>query len=300
MIGPVVLEKRETGSNSGHLAGPLTLPFAWARLYANGGVAASEIAAAIEVRVLPLVLPGEAMALPHVRPALAAGVLQRAALEAVVVPLGVRLRRGRLAEQAAQVDEVLLRRGALLQFRGMPLRYELAGDHVGGVSLLGGFLAVTPSTSPVRDGHVQFPSTRKATRFIRLGWCGTLSADPRAGSGLRVHVHGLCLAEGHRTGSTGLWPPFRCALAAGSPIPLRVLGRCWEGPPLPYRGCGIGDERHHQFVVVERDQGFCAGPRLLVIASKRWRSFLFRATVFSYSGQLRWATSKCNSVPALR
>ena len=52
----------------------------------------------IEVRVLPLVLPGEAVALPHVRPAPSAGVLEGAALEAVVVALGVSLRRRRFAE----------------------------------------------------------------------------------------------------------------------------------------------------------------------------------------------------------
>ena len=39
----------------------------------------------------------------------------RSALEAVVVALGVRLRRRRFPKQPAQVDEVLLRRGALLQ-----------------------------------------------------------------------------------------------------------------------------------------------------------------------------------------
>ena len=83
----------------------------------------------VEVRVLPLVLPGEAVTLPHVRPAPSTGVLERAALEAVVVALGVGLRRGRLAEQPAQVDEVLLRRGALLQLRSMPLRNELVRGH---------------------------------------------------------------------------------------------------------------------------------------------------------------------------
>ena len=79
-----------------------------------------------------------------------------------------------------------------------------------------------------------------------------------------------------------------------------VLRCCWEGPPLRDGGCGIREERHQQCVVVERDQGFCAGPRLLVSASRRLRSFLFKAVVFSYSGQLRWATSKCTSVPSHR
>ena len=42
------------------------------------------------------------------------------------------------------------------------------------------------------------------------------------------------------------------------------------------------------------------GPRLLVIASRRLRSRVFNSVVFSYSGQLRCATSKCNTVPFLR
>ena len=73
--------------------------------------------------------PGEAVTLPHVRPAPSAGVLERAALEAVVIAPGVGLRRRRFAEQPAQVDEVLLRRGAFLQLRGVPLRDELVWGH---------------------------------------------------------------------------------------------------------------------------------------------------------------------------
>ena len=79
----------------------------------------------VQVGVLPLVLPGEAVPLPHVRPPRPAGVLMRSALEAVVVALGVGLRRRGFPEQPAQVDEVLLRRGALLQLRGLPLGDEL-------------------------------------------------------------------------------------------------------------------------------------------------------------------------------
>ena len=84
----------------------------------------------VEVGVLPLVLPGEAMPLPHVGPAVAAAVLARSALEAVVLAGGVGLGRGQLAEEPAEVDEVLLRRRAFLQFRRPPLGDELDRCHV--------------------------------------------------------------------------------------------------------------------------------------------------------------------------
>ena len=87
----------------------------------------------VEVRVPALVLPGEAVALPYVRPAVAAGVLARPALEAVALADRVGLRRGRLAEQPAQIDEMLLRGGALLEPRRRPpLGDERAGGHADG------------------------------------------------------------------------------------------------------------------------------------------------------------------------
>ena len=65
--------------------------------------------------MLALVLPGEVVPFPHVGPAVATGVLAGAALEAVALACGVALGGRWLVEQAAQVDEVLLRRGALLE-----------------------------------------------------------------------------------------------------------------------------------------------------------------------------------------
>lgn len=58
-----------------------------------------------------------------------ATVPARPALEAIPVARRVRLRRRRLAEQLAQVDELLLRRRALLQFGNPPLGDELARLH---------------------------------------------------------------------------------------------------------------------------------------------------------------------------
>ena len=81
----------------------------------------------VEVGAAALVLPCEAAALPHVGLAVAAGVLPRTALEAVLFAPRVGLHRSRLAEQTAQVAEVFLRRRAFLQLRRSPLGDELAG-----------------------------------------------------------------------------------------------------------------------------------------------------------------------------
>ena len=82
-----------------------------------------------EVLALALVLPGEAAALPHVGPAVAAAGLRRALLEGVPVALRIGLGRRLLAEHAAQVDEVLLRPGALLEARVAPLADEILWRH---------------------------------------------------------------------------------------------------------------------------------------------------------------------------
>ena len=93
------------------------------------GFADWRLVCGVEVHGLASVVPSEAVALPHFRSAFAAGVLERTALEAVVVALGVCFRRGGLAEQPAKVDEALLRCGALLQLRCVLLRNELVRRH---------------------------------------------------------------------------------------------------------------------------------------------------------------------------
>ena len=81
-----------------------------------------------EVRVRAFVLPGEVPALPDVRPALAAGAEPfRAGLERVRLAGRIGLVRRRHAEQAAEVDEVLLRRGALAARAVAPLGGEGGG-----------------------------------------------------------------------------------------------------------------------------------------------------------------------------
>ena len=83
----------------------------------------------VEVGVFALVLPGEVTSFPHVRPAVFAGVLSRAALEAIPLARGVVFRRRGLAEQTAKVEEVLLGRRALFQLGSLPLGDELVRGH---------------------------------------------------------------------------------------------------------------------------------------------------------------------------
>ena len=68
----------------------------------------------VEVGAPPLVFPGEVVALPDVGPAVAAGVPARSSLEAVRLTRRVGVGWRQFAQQTAQVDEVLLRRRALL------------------------------------------------------------------------------------------------------------------------------------------------------------------------------------------
>ena len=83
----------------------------------------------LEVLALALVLPGEEAALPDVGEAVAAAQLLRALLERVPGAVGVGVGGGGLAQDAAQVDEVGLRRRALGGGDAAPLRGELAGRH---------------------------------------------------------------------------------------------------------------------------------------------------------------------------
>ena len=83
----------------------------------------------VQILVFALVLPCEAVAFPDIGPAAAAGVFARAALKAVALPAGVVFRRRRFIQQPAQVDEVLLRGRALVQFRRVPFGYELLRFH---------------------------------------------------------------------------------------------------------------------------------------------------------------------------
>ena len=81
-----------------------------------------------EVGVRALVLPAEAAAPPDVGPALAAGAGPfRAGLEGIRLAAGVALVGRRHAEQAAEVDEVLLRGRALAPRVVAPLRGEVGG-----------------------------------------------------------------------------------------------------------------------------------------------------------------------------
>ncbi len=69
-----------------------------------------------QILPLALVLPAEEAPLPHVGPPAPAAVLGRAALESEPLARGVGLRRLRVLEQFAEVEEMLLRSRTLRQF----------------------------------------------------------------------------------------------------------------------------------------------------------------------------------------
>ena len=113
--------------------------------------------------MLPLVLPSEAVTLPHVRPALSSRILKSSSLEAVAVSLGVGLGRRRFAEQSAQVDEVLLRRGAFLQARrACHFAMNSLGVNVG-FSVLREPLPCQSLTSLPRGQYVLCPLSTRTT-----------------------------------------------------------------------------------------------------------------------------------------
>ena len=98
-------------------------------------VLAQLVEGGVEVFVLALVLPGEAVPLPDIGPAAAAGVLAGTAFEAVALPARIVLRRRRLTQQPAQVDEMFLRGRALFQFGRTPLGDKILRVHLVSASL---------------------------------------------------------------------------------------------------------------------------------------------------------------------
>jgi hypothetical protein len=101
------------------------------RIFQGRGVDLELLERLLEVLARTLVFPAEAGALPDVGPAFAAAGLGGALLEAIALAVGVGLRRGGLVEQTAQVEEVLLGGGALLEGGALPLGDELVRGHGG-------------------------------------------------------------------------------------------------------------------------------------------------------------------------
>ena len=83
----------------------------------------------VEVLVLALVLPAEEAALPDVGPAVAAAALRGAPLEGEPLAVGVGLGGLGVAEQFAEVEEVLLGGGAFRQGDTGPLLDEFVNVH---------------------------------------------------------------------------------------------------------------------------------------------------------------------------
>jgi hypothetical protein len=83
------------------------------------------------------VFPSEITLFPDVGPAFAAAGLSRAFLECEMVAERVVLRRRRMIEQPAKVDEVLLRGRAFSQSDRLPFADEILRRHRGGQGLRG-------------------------------------------------------------------------------------------------------------------------------------------------------------------
>jgi len=98
--------------------------------------------------VLALVLPGEAMPPPHIRPAIAAAGFLRALLKGEPVAMRIRLGRGFDPQQAAERDEMTLGAAALLEGAVAP-----EGDKFGDVSGSGHFNRLTPHPLPHEMGR---------------------------------------------------------------------------------------------------------------------------------------------------
>jgi hypothetical protein len=79
--------------------------------------------------VFAFVFPGEAALIPDVGPALAAGLFVGAALEGEALAGGVVFGGGGVAEQAAEVKEVLLGGRAFFELGAAPFGDEVLGCH---------------------------------------------------------------------------------------------------------------------------------------------------------------------------
>ena len=78
------------------------------RIFKGHGILLELHIGGLQVLMLALIFPTEMATLPDIRPPVAAGQLGCAALEAIPFPFGISLRRRRLAQQPAQVNEMLL------------------------------------------------------------------------------------------------------------------------------------------------------------------------------------------------
>ncbi len=119
LVGPAGLDAKEVG-----VAGDMQR-----RVFQGGGVTGELFERLAQVVLLLLVLPGEKALLPDVRPALAAAGLGRPLLEREMVAGGVVLGRGRVADEAAEVEEMLLRRRPLGQRHRLPFADEVLRGH---------------------------------------------------------------------------------------------------------------------------------------------------------------------------
>ncbi len=99
------------------------------RIFERRGIARQLFERLVEIAFSLLVFPGEIVFLPNVRPALATAGLGYPLLEREMIADRIVLRRGRVIEEPAEVDKVLLRRRALGQRHRLPFADEILRRH---------------------------------------------------------------------------------------------------------------------------------------------------------------------------
>ena len=124
------------------------------RVFESDSVAEQLRERRVQVLVLPLILPSEAVATPNVRVSVSTSGLAGTLLERVPRPIWVGFGGRPLIQQRAQIDEVFLCCGALFQRRCAPLFNESIRGHV---------IAVP---SPARPGRLAAIEGRSFVIFV--------------------------------------------------------------------------------------------------------------------------------------
>ncbi len=141
-------------------------------VFQGRGVKLQLLEGILEVFALALVLPAEAGAFPHVRPAIPAPGLGGALLEAVPGAGGVGLGGRGLVQEAAQIEKVLLGGGALLEVGVSPFGDELVGGHVTSGQIRGAVWTALgrPRRWSSSGGTVNIPHSKNTRREKRAPW----------------------------------------------------------------------------------------------------------------------------------
>ena len=104
------------------------------RMFEVPGILRELFQSLAEVLFLLFVLEGEVALFPDIGEAGLAGGFERALLETIALARGIVLYRGRMVDEAAKIDEMLLRRLPLGERDGLPFPDELMRGHAEGLA----------------------------------------------------------------------------------------------------------------------------------------------------------------------